>query len=114
VAKLYQKASFYAFPTEFAEVDCISIKKAQAAGCFVVGTDFGAVGENTVFGSKVHSTKTKDNWNKPYQFHFGLEGEKEQKAWVDNMVKALKKHEKGNADFASWEETAQEWAKCFT
>lgn len=89
VGKLYQKASIFAYPTEFAEIDCISVKKAQAAGAFAITTDFGALEESNQWGTKVHSTKTKDNWNKPYQFHFGLEDEKAQKEWVDAVVKAL-------------------------
>lgn len=114
VGKLYQKASVYAYPTEFAEIDCISIKKAQAAGCFVVGTDFGAVGENLHQGVKIHSKKDKNNWNKPYQFHFGLEGEKEQKSWIDACVKTLQSKAKGSAiEFPTWEQTAKKWCEQF-
>lgn len=89
VGKLYQKASIFAYPTEFAEIDCISVKKAQAAGCHPVTTDFGAFPESMFYGNMVHSTKTKDNWNKPYQFHFGLEGEKEQKEWIDIVCRII-------------------------
>lgn len=90
VGKLYQKASVLAYPTEFAEIDCISVKKAQAADCFPITSDFGALAETNQFGHAVHSTKTKDNWAKPYQFHFGLEGEAEQQLWVELMVSYLK------------------------
>lgn len=90
VGKLYQKASIFAYPSEFAEISCISILKAQAAGCEPVTTDFGALNESVVWGKKIHSTKTFNNWNKPYQFHFGLEGDKEQKQWMDACVKLLK------------------------
>lgn len=90
VAKLYQEGSILAYPTEFAEIDCISVKKAQAAGCYPVTTDFGALKETNHFGSKIHSTKNKDTWNRPYQFAFGLEGEKEQKAFVDAVVEQMK------------------------
>lgn len=114
VAELYQRASFYAYPTEFAEIDCISIKKAQTAGCYVIGTDFGAVGENLLFGKAVHSDKTKDTWSKPYQYHFGLEGEKQKKAWVTACVKALQsKVPKKHPSFPTWEQTAKEWEKLF-
>lgn len=90
VGKLYQKASFFAYPTEFAEIDCISVKKAQKAACLPITTDFGALSESVMWGAMVHSKKTKDDWNRPYQFHFGLEDEGVQKDWVDTVVFLLK------------------------
>lgn len=89
VAKLYQKASILAYPTEFAEIDCISVKKAQAAGCYPVATDFGALYESIEWGAKVHSPKTKDTWNAPYQFHFGLDDPDAQQEWIEATIKAL-------------------------
>ena len=90
VGKLYQRASILAYPTEFAEIDCISVRKAQAAGCLPVVTDFGALAESALFAWKVHSTKTKDSWRKPCQFHFGLEDEYLQQEWIELCVKALR------------------------
>jgi glycosyltransferase involved in cell wall biosynthesis len=90
VGKLYQRAAVLAYPTEFAEIDCISVKKAQAAGCLPVVTDFGALAESAPFGWKVHSTKTKDTWNRPGRFHFGLEDEHLQQEWVELCVEALR------------------------
>jgi glycosyltransferase involved in cell wall biosynthesis len=89
VAKLYQQASFLAYPTEFAEISCISVLKAQAAKCAIVATDFGALNESVEYGYLVHSDKDKDSWSRPYQFHFGLEDEEAQDEWVDWMVKLL-------------------------
>ncbi len=118
VGKLYQKASIFAYPTEFAEIDCISVKKAQAAHCFPITTDFGALAETNHFGTKVHSKKTKDDWIKPYQFTFGLEDEEAQRQWVDEVVKQLKNpvkmDSKGVDDWAdsfSWENIAKKWNK---
>jgi glycosyltransferase involved in cell wall biosynthesis len=87
-AKLYLEGNILAFPTEFAEIDCITVKKAQACGCMPITTDFGALNESVQHGIKIHSDKTKDNWCK-YQFSFGLEDEKAQKEWV--MVEQLQK-----------------------
>lgn len=110
VGKLYQKASVFAYPTEFCEIDCISVKKAQEAGCYPVTTDFAALAESNTMGYKVHSEKTKDNWNRPYQFHFGLEGEEEQAEWVEKVVSNLFAHEvKGT--FPNWTQTATRWNK---
>lgn len=114
VGKLYQKASIFAYPTEFAEIDCISVKKAQAAGCIAVTTDFGALKESNATGFKVHSTKTKYNWNKPYQFHFGLEGNEEQKKFIDHVCESLKRHlfpEKYPTQ--DWSKIAEQWNKEF-
>lgn len=117
VGRLYQQASVFAYPTEFAEIDCISAKKAQAAGCEVVTTDFGALDESVKFGTKIHSKKTKDNWNRPYQFHFGLEGEKEQKQFVEAVIDALRPGKRYNQDmWASqfeWSKIAERWNKEF-
>lgn len=90
VAKLYQKGAIFAYPTEFAEIDCISARKAQAAGCVPVTTNFGALDETVVYGIKIKSKKTSQDWNKPYQFHFGLEDEQAQQEWVDAVVRLLK------------------------
>lgn len=117
VGKLYGKATVFAYPTEFAEIDCISVKKAQAAGCVPVVTDFGAMAESTWGGYQVHSTKTKDTWARPYQFHFGLEDPKAQKHWIAFCVKALKEGnpkksleymQRRASDFA-WDIIAKRW-----
>lgn len=103
VAKLYQKASIFFYPTHFAEIHCISVCKAQMANCFPITTDFAALGETNRFGFKTHSNKTKDNWSKPYQLHFGVDDEKEQKQLVDAVVNQLKNPKKidGN-EYKKW------------
>lgn len=119
VGKLYQKASIFAYPTEFAEIDCISVKKAQVANAWPVTTDFGALNESVQFGVKVHSNKTKDNWNKPYQFHFGLEDETAQQQWVDAVVDELTHFKIGvgrsivdkMASELKWPSIAERWNK---
>lgn len=90
IAKLYEKASIMLYPTEFAEIDCISVKKAQLAGCKVITTDFGALEESVQTGVKIHSEKTSETWNRPYQFSFGVEDEKQIQQFADETVKALK------------------------
>lgn len=119
VGKLYGKATIFAYPTEFAEIDCISVKKAQAAGCIPIVTDFGALAESTWGGWQVHSKKTKDTWAQPYQFHFGLEDPKAQQAWIDFCVQELKntpQKRKEQIDYMqrravdfSWDIIAKRW-----
>lgn len=90
VAELYRSANIFLYPTEFAEIDCISMTKAQASGCVPIATDFAALGEKQRGGYFWHSTKTKDDWAKPYQNDFGLES-KEGKEWLAQcVIKTLK------------------------
>lgn len=114
VGKLYQKASVFFYPTEFAEIDCISVKKAQAAGCYPVTTDFGALKESVEWGNALYSSKTKDNWNKPYQFHFGAEDEHLQSKLFYQVVLLLQKGIPRNTFDSSklaWTKIAERWNK---
>lgn len=112
VGKLYQKASFLAYPTEFAEIDCISVKKAQAAKCYPIATDFGALNESIKYGVKIHSTKDKDTWSKPYQFHFGIEDEDAQESWVGAMVSSLMVNRTKELRIGNWD-GLDEWRADF-
>ena len=103
-AKLYLEGNILAYPSEFAEIDCISVKKAQACGAIPVTTDFGAFDESVKYGVKIKSDKTKDTWAKPYQFSFGIEDEKKQKEWVDAVVKILKEPMKDRKEMIQWTE----------
>lgn len=101
-AKLYLEGNILAYPTEFAEIDCITVKKAQACGCMPITTDFGALEESVQYGIKVHSPKTAENWSKPYQFTFGLDDEKAQQEWVDAVVEQLNKPLDDRKDMIEW------------
>ncbi len=104
VAHMYKQARIFAYPTEFYEIDCISARKAQAAGAIPVTTDFAALNETVQFGCKVHSKKTKDDWNGPYQSDFALNDPEAEDEWVDACVKVLK---------GPLELEASTWAKQF-
>ena len=117
-AKLYLQADVLAYPTEFAEIDCITVKKAQACGTYPVTTDFGALNESVLTGTKVHSEKTSKNWCRPNQFHFGLEDETAQEKWVDAVVEALTTdHDrvamKEKMNIFAWDKIASRWNKVF-
>lgn len=109
VGKLYAQANVLAYPSEFAEIDCISVKKAQAGGCVPVATDFGAFNESIKYGVKVHSDKTQDNWAKD-RFAYGLENKEAQKEWVDSVVKLLKEPIEDRSEMKEWAKTF-EWDK---
>lgn len=116
-AKLYQEGNILAYPSEFYEIDCISVKKAQFAGCLPITTDFAAFNESVQFGVKVHSPKNKDNWALPYQNSFGLTDEKTQQEWVDACVKILNTpigDRKEMVEWASqfaWSNITKRWIK---
>jgi len=119
VANLYSEASIFAYPTEFAEIDCISISKAMIAGAYPITTDFSALGERKGHGGEyIHSKKTKDNWCKPNQFDFSIEDEETKKEWVKATIERLKtppaKEELDNMknwviDNFNWEKIISKW-----
>lgn len=114
VAKLYLKAGVFAYPTEFAEIHCISALKAQAAGCIPVTTDFAALKETVQYGVTVHSEKTKDTWSRPYQFDFGLEDKSAQDLWVESCIEMMRnpidrKEMREWAKQYDWEKITDEW-----
>jgi len=113
VAELYKKANILLYPSEFYEIDCISVKKAQLAGCKVITTDFAAMDESVQHGVKIHSKKDYTNWNMPYQKSFACD-ESLIDAFVDETVKALKeetdrKEMKKWAKKFSWDIIGDNW-----
>lgn len=89
VAQMYQRGRIFAYPTEFAEIDCISARKAQAAGCIPITTDFAALNETVRHGVKLKSKKTKDTWAQPGQIDFALNDSELEDLWVKAVVKEL-------------------------
>lgn len=90
IAQLYLNAGIFAYPSEFAEIDCISLSKAMAAGAIPVTTDFAAMGEKQGHGGAfIHSPKTKDTWARPYQHEFSLENKHLRELWIKQAVKYL-------------------------
>lgn len=113
-AKLYLEGSILAYPTEFAEIDCITVKKAQACGCTPITTDFGALDESVQYGVKIHSNKTKDNWSRDFKWSYGIEDEDMKTAWVDAVVKQLKSDNAPDGIYWSkqfdWSLIAKKWS----
>lgn len=87
VAKLYLTAGVFLYPTEFAEIHCISAVKAQAGGAYPITTDFAALDETVQYGDKIHSEKTKDNWCENYQYDFSI---KDKKEFIEKLIYKLK------------------------
>lgn len=105
VAKLYQNANVFLYPTEFAEIDCISMSKAQASGAIPVATDFASLKDKQMGGFFYHSEKTKDTWAQPYQHDFSYEGVEGKRKMADAVIKILK-----NPPSESDRQIMREWA----
>lgn len=113
VAELYKKATILAYPSEFAEIDCISLSKALASGCIPITTNFAAMGEKSPYGGHyIKSKKTADTWCVGSQFDFSMETGK--KEWVKTAVEVLKgkqikiKRDKVLKDF-NWDNIISTW-----
>ncbi|MCP4665307.1 MAG: glycosyltransferase, partial [Deltaproteobacteria bacterium] len=115
VAKLYKRATILAYPSEFAEIDCISVSKALASGCIPVTTNFAAMGEKSTYGGVyIESKKTKDTWCRDGQISFSMESNMDK--WIKETVKILKgdkpklKRDKVLKDF-NWDNITERWNK---
>jgi predicted O-linked N-acetylglucosamine transferase (SPINDLY family) len=112
IAALYHRATIFAYPSEMAEIDCISLSKAMAAGAIPITTDFGAMGEKAGHGGVfLHSNKSKDNWTQPGQFHFEITDPAQKAAFVEHAVELLR-HPPGEFERESmrlWARTVFEW-----
>jgi len=85
---MYKNAQVFGYPSEFAEIDCISLTKAIACGAYPVTSDFAAMGEKAKYGGHYIKTNKRHNtWYKPYQYDFSLDHDMDE--WVTAVVKAL-------------------------
>lgn len=101
VAELYKKANIFLYPSEFAEIDCISLTKAMAGGAIPITTDFSAMGEKkNDYGVFIHSEKTKDNWALPYQYDFSMKENKE--LFVKKVIEILKNPINRRQEMKEW------------
>lgn len=116
IAKLNNQAGIFFYPTEFAEIDCISARKAQACGCYVISSDFAALNETVRHGKKIPSDKTKDTWCAPGQYDFSVDQEMED-LFVEEVVKALKEKTtppdemRDDMKQFDWSEISKTWIK---
>lgn len=89
VARLYQQAGVFCYPTAFYEIDCISLRKAIAGGAWPVTSDFAALNETGVWGDKIHVDPEHENWGKPYAFNFAVQNETALAEMADKVVQAM-------------------------
>lgn len=115
VARKYLQAGILFYPSEFFEIFCMSVSKAQAAGCIPITTDFAAVDEVNQKGIKIKSQKTRLNWSKDVEADdYGVDDEKQKKQFVDEVVYILKhpeKWEKKRKEMAEWARKEFDWSR---
>lgn len=97
LAKAMKEIQVWAYPTEFAEIHCITALKAQEAGCYPVVTNVGALNETVQCGTKI---KTKRIYTDEYK----------QEKFVDAVVEALVQKKTGTpVPDVDWENVALDW-----
>ncbi|MEA1925849.1 MAG: glycosyltransferase [Patescibacteria group bacterium] len=55
IAKLHLKAGIFLYPTQFYEIFCMSVIKAQLADQRLICSDFAALAETAKYGQKIHT-----------------------------------------------------------
>jgi predicted O-linked N-acetylglucosamine transferase (SPINDLY family) len=112
IAALYHRANIFAYPSEMAEIDCISLSKAMAAGAIPITTDFAAMGEKAGHGGVfLHSNKTKDTWTQPGQFHFEMTDPLQKAQFIEHAVDLLlhPPSESAREPMRQWARNAFDW-----
>jgi len=97
LAKAMKEIQVWAYPTQFAEIHCITALKAQEAGCYPVVTNVAALAETVQSGDKL---STKRIYLDEYQ----------QKKFVGKVVAALKEGKTGTpVPDTDWSDVAKQW-----
>ena len=115
VAKKYLQAGILFYPSEFFEIFCMSVSKAQAAGCIPITTDFAAFKEVNKHGVMIHSYKTKMDWSKDVEADdYGVDDETQKEQFVDAVLEVLQNPEKWEAkrkEMAEWAKKEYNWSR---
>jgi len=114
IADLLLGSSYWLYPTTFPEISCISAMKTQAAGCWPICSNYGALKETVKYGDML------DIVIKPNLF--GEYDEKAEKLWFDTVMSRMEKGVeeakiKEMSDWAKknypWKSVAEEWHGLF-
>lgn len=97
LARAMKETQVWAYPTEFTEIHCITALKAQAAGCYPVVTNVGALAETVQCGDKIRTKKIYSDEYKQEQF-------------INRVVEALKEGKTGTpVPNVDWSDVAKGW-----
>jgi len=105
----FAKAGIYAYPSDFQEISCISLMKAQALGAVPVVTNYAALKETVQNGVKVDCDITTSEGQKIYiqALIDMLKNEEEQKEIRKTMVPWAR-------EYFPWNKVAHDWDSLFT
>lgn len=97
LAKAMKEIQVWAYPTQFAEIHCITALKAQEAGCYPVVTNVAALAETVQSGVKLN---TKRIYVDEYQ----------QEKFVKEVIDALREGKTGTPVVGTdWSDVAAQW-----
>lgn len=97
LAKAMKGIQVWAYPTEFAEIHCITALKAQEAGCYPVVTNVAALNETVQSGVKIAS---KNIYTDEYK----------QEKFAEAVIEALLKEKTGDpVPNVDWSDVAKSW-----
>ena len=92
ITSLYRKANVFAYPSEMAETDCISLSESHGLGSNPRHHRLRCVRERNPATAAVfiYSSKTKDNWIPQDGFQFDITDAEQKTQFVRETVKLLK------------------------
>ena len=98
LAEAMRQTKVWAYPTEFPEIHCITALKAQAAGCWPVVTNVGALKETVQSGSKLDFANIYSN-------------DYAQQRFINSVIAGLRLEgaEPVVPEGAFWEDVAKQW-----
>jgi len=110
VAKKYLESSIYFYPTQFTEISCISMMKAQAGGAIPATTNIAALDETVQFGKKIkcndiYSNEAAQNEIVDYVVDLLRNPHKQERIRKEMIPWAKKKF--------NWDQVTQQWHQEF-
>jgi glycosyltransferase involved in cell wall biosynthesis len=102
------RAGFWAYPTHFYEISCITAMKCQAAGAIPVVCDYAALKETVQHGVKIPITD-KDIYDDEIFEQYKSELIKMMKKSPDQLEKIRKPMMKWAKEKFSWSKIAEQW-----
>lgn len=105
---LRKSCGIWAYPTHFAEINCITALEAQYDGLIPVVINYAALAETVGSGAKIHG----DIFNRQIRQQY-LEKLLQVMSWDKQKVRREREQAKNFAKSFSWDKVAREWASLF-
>ena len=116
VKELYSRASIFAYPTLFPEIDCISMTKAIASGCVPITTNASALAEKI---PTQYAISTDEKVIMGPSLDFGITNENSRQEFVQKVVETMKNNlntstlSQNIIEQYNWISIAQKWNEEF-